>query len=127
MPRNLTGDGLDEREIRVAGLRLRRSHRDEDGFARLGRLGKIRRKPNAAVAIAPHQLRQVILVNEGVAIAQRRHLTFIVVDAQDVVAHLGEAHGCHKAHVTGADHRNLICCLHVPDFLGIGFRSLDRL
>ena len=51
-------------------------------------------------------------MDQGVATLQRRDFAFVVVDADDIVAHLSEADGCDEAYITGADNGNLICLTH---------------
>ena len=69
MPGDLAGHGFHIGKIGVPGLRLGRAHGDKDGTAGLCRLGKVGGEADPSVAVPVHQLRQVILVNDGIALA----------------------------------------------------------
>jgi hypothetical protein len=92
MARNLAGHGLYVGQVGIAGLGLRRAHRDKNGVALPRGLGQVGRELYTRVAIAMHQLRQVPFVDERIAAFERRDLQLVVVHADHRVAHLRKTH-----------------------------------
>jgi hypothetical protein len=103
---NFGGNRLDIRKVGVAGLTLRRTHGDEDQVGLARGLGQIGGELDILVAMLFQQLRQVLLVNDGVAGAERLHLRLIIINAQDLMADLRKADRCHQTDVSRTDYRN---------------------
>jgi hypothetical protein len=97
---NLAGHRFHVGEIGIARLGLRRAHRDKDRLAVAGGLVKVRREADLGVAVSLQQLRQVLLVDQGVARFQGCHLVLVVVDADNVMADLGKTHCRDQAYIT---------------------------
>ena len=110
---DLAGDGLDVGEVGVAGLALRGADGDEDGLAARA-IASARSVVNsdAAVAIAFEQLGQVMLVDQGVAALRAprpcaRHYRRRRPRVPSPQSTRGD-----KAHITGADHGNIVSLTH---------------
>ena len=104
---DLAGDGFDVGEVGVAGLGLGRADGDEDGVAGAGGLGEVGGETDAGVAVTLEQLREVVLVDEGVAGLEGGDLALVVIDADHAVADLGEADGRDQADVTRTNNCDL--------------------
>ena len=52
------------------------------------------------------QFGQVLFEDRHAALAELLHPGFVVVYADDLVAHLGKANGRHQPYVSGPDHTN---------------------
>ncbi len=109
---DLAGDGFDVGEIGVAGLALRGADGDEDGLALAGGLGEIGHEADLGVAVPFEQLGQVVLVDERVAGLQGGDFALIIIDTDDIVAHLGETDGCNQAYISGSDDGNFDVFVH---------------
>ncbi len=102
--RNLAGNRLNIGKIRVASLRLRRPHGDEDRLAAAGSLVQVGGEANPVVVVSLQQLGQMFLVDQHIAGLERRHLALIVVHAHYLVANLGKADRRNQANVPGTNH-----------------------
>ena len=94
----------DERQVGLAVAPERRRHADDDGVG-LGRLGEVRRGPEAPGALV--QLRDAGDVRDVAApVPQRVDLFRVDVHAQHAVAHLREAQQQGQSDVSQADDRD---------------------
>ena len=89
-------------EVGVAGVGGRRADRHEHEARVVQRVRDVRGEVQA-LAVARDHLRQAGLVDGDLAVPQARDLRLVDVDAEDVVAELGEARRADEAHVAGAD------------------------
>ena len=110
---NLAGDRFDVGEVCIAGLGLGGADGDEDGIALAGGLGEVGGETDAGVAVTLEELREVVLVDEGVAGLEGCDLVFVVIDADDGVTDLGEADGGDQADITRANNGDLNGFAHV--------------
>ena len=108
---NLGDHGLHVRQIRGAGVALRRTYGDKNSLAPLHRPAQIGGELDAAIPMPRQQLRQMLFVDGNAAFAQRLHPGFVIVYANHRMAHLGKTNRRHEAYVSGADHtdRNGLC------------------
>jgi hypothetical protein len=104
--RNLRHYRFDIGQIGCAGVVLGCAHGDKDGFAALHRTAQIGCELHAPAAMPGQQLRQVLFIDGNAAFAQSLHPGFVVVYADDMMAHFGEANCRNKPHVSGPDHTN---------------------
>ena len=83
----------------------RRADGDEHRVGVAHRVGEIGREGEAAGRdVVGHQLVEAGLVDRDLALAQARDLAGILVDADHVVAELGEAGAGHQADIARPDH-----------------------
>ena len=95
------GDGEHVREVRGAVLLGRRAHRDELEQAVPDTFDRVRREPEAPlVGVAPDELLETGLVDRDFALLQPGYLVRVDVDAQNLVASVGEAGAGDEADVT---------------------------
>src|SRR6187402_869081 len=112
-PRNLGGDRLDVREIRMARIALRCTDRDEDHFAGLHCCGEIRGEADGLTIVLLQQFGKMFFVNNGDAVAQSFCLTRVVIDADNFVSDLCKTNRGYETYVTRANHCNLYATRHV--------------
>ena len=78
---------------------MRRADCDEDSLALAGSLSEIGGKADLGISVALEKLGEVRLVDEGVTSTESGDFALVVVDADDVVSHLGEADGGDQANI----------------------------
>ena len=101
---DLGDHGFDVGEVGGAGVALGSSDGDEDGLACLDGSAQVRGEIHTAVEVFCQHLGQVLFVNRDAALAERCHLGFVIVDADDAMAHFGKADRGHQADISRADH-----------------------
>jgi hypothetical protein len=85
----------------------RRADRDEHRVGLGDRAFQIGRKIEpAARHVVGDETVEIGLVDRDLALAQRRDLLLVLVDAGDVMAEIGKARAGNKADIAGADHRD---------------------
>ena len=114
---DLAGDRFDVGEIGIAGLALRGSDGNEDGFAFAGCFGKVGHEANPGVAVLLKELGKIVLVDEGVPALESGDFAFVVVDTDDVVADLGEADGSNQTDISRSDDGDFDVFTHSRDVL----------
>ncbi len=124
---DLAGDGFDVGEVGVAGLALRGADGDEDGLALAGGLGEVGHEADLGVAVALEELGEVVLVDEGVAALEGGDFALVIVDADDVVAHLSKADGGDQADVPRSDYGNLNVFTHRLVSMSSSVENIRRL
>ena len=110
--RNLARYGFDIGEVCVAGFTLGSSYRDKNGFALARCLAQVSHEADFRVAVSLQKFRKMLLVNGGIATLKCGDLAFVVVDTDDLVAHLCEADRCDETDITRPDHRNFYSFCH---------------
>ena len=105
---DFAGGGIDERKIGIAVAATGRSaDRDEDRLCVRHRCRQIRREGQPAIAhVLGDDLLQAGLVDRHDALFEPGDLGRVEIDADDVMAEIGEAGPRNEAHIARTDHRN---------------------
>ena len=104
--RDLNRHCLHIRQVGAAILQRRCAYRDENGLRGANCLRKRCAEGQASFLLAPEQLFQMFFVNGNLAILQSRDFGGVIVDTDDLVAHLGKANCRNQADVSAPDNRN---------------------
>jgi hypothetical protein len=91
-PCDLAGDSFHVGEICIPSFALGGADGDKDGRALMGGFAKVGHETDLVVAISLQQFGKVVLMDEGVASLKRGDLAFIIIDTDDIVAHLCETY-----------------------------------
>ena len=106
--RDLAHRLVNEAQIGVAVAAARRgADRDEHGIGPTDAVVRDRKLEPAAADVAFNKLAQPGLEDRNLAAGERRDLGGILVDADHVVAEIGETGAGNKPHIAGADHRHM--------------------
>jgi hypothetical protein len=97
--RNLRCDCIHVRQVGIAGVRLRRAHRNEDRLSVPRGLSQIRGELQPLVAMTCQQLGQKVLMDRHAAFAQQGHFLFIVVHTDNRMPDLRKTHRRHKSDI----------------------------
>ncbi len=100
---NLADDSLDVGEIGGAGAALRRADGDKDSFRGMDAGGKIGGEGDATVQMPGEHLRQMSLEDGSFSALKLCDFGFVVVHADDAMAHLCKADGGDEADISGTD------------------------
>jgi hypothetical protein len=107
---NRVGDSGDDRfdigEIGGAGVALGRAHGDEDGLAFADGLDEVGGELEPVAAVLAQQLGEVFLKDGNAALLEEPDLFLVVIDADHLMAHLGETHRRDEADVARSDYTN---------------------
>ena len=101
---NLRDHGLDVGKIGGAGVALGCAHGDEDSLAAFNGPAQIGSELHAAISMPGQQLGQVFFEDGNAAFAEGFHPGFVIVHANDGVAHFGKTDRRHESHISGADY-----------------------
>lgn len=97
---DFAGYGFDVGEVGVTVLTLGGSDGDKDGLCGESGLGEIGGEADAGVAVAGEEIAEEKLVDLGIAGLEGGDFGLVVIDADDLMAHLREANGGDEADVS---------------------------
>ncbi len=100
VPGDLRDHGLDVGKVGGAGIALGSAHGDEDGLAAFNGAAQVGREIHGAAPVFGEQRGQVVFVDGYAALAEGLDPGFIIVDAEDAVAHFSKT-GCgNETHIS---------------------------
>ena len=103
---NLRDHGFYIREVGGASVALGGADGDEDGLAVFDGPAQIGGELHAAAAVFGQQLGQSFFKDGHAACTEGSDPGFVIVHADDAVAHFGKANCRDESHVSGSDHTN---------------------
>lgn len=111
-PCDLAGDRFNVGEVGIAVLALRSANGNKDSLAFTRGFGEIGHEANFGVAVALQEFRKVVLVDKRIAALKGFDFALVIIDTNDVMAHLSETDGSHQADVPRSDNGNLNVFIH---------------
>jgi hypothetical protein len=96
---NLRDHGLDVRKVGRAGVALGSAHGNEDGLALFHSATQIGREIDQSAPVLGQQLGKVFLVDGHAAIAEGLDPGFVIVHAENAMAHLSKTGCCNESHI----------------------------
>ena len=100
----LRDDGLNVGKVGCAGVALGSAHGNEDSLASFNCSGQIGRELHSHAPVLCQQLGQMLLEDGNATLAQGLDPLFVVIDTEDMMAHLGKTDGSNESHISGPYH-----------------------